>query len=77
MVKKCDRCGRLFDRGGGGSYFVGNAMKMDLCSDCRDELDAWAKGAKAVPVEGSDDQVEETADETPHFQCPFANGGWC
>lgn len=60
-VKKCDRCGKFFDRSTSGE-FEGRVMmtfkfseywmhdtaevKKDLCKECADKLETWLKAGE-------------------------------
>ena len=65
-VKKCDRCGRIFERNKEGTYegfkimrfkydvylLVENAdIKADLCEKCSKNLDEWLAAAVAPATE--------------------------
>lgn len=60
-VKKCDRCGKFFDRSKEGNfegrmvmtfafgeYWMNETAKMkkDLCKECADKLESWLKAGE-------------------------------
>lgn len=60
-VKKCDRCGKFFDRSTSGEfegrmvttfafcdYWMNDTAKVkkDLCKECADKLETWLKGSE-------------------------------
>lgn len=43
-VKKCDRCGRVYDKGIAGLRAIEvNNQRVDLCPLCGNQLDRWLK----------------------------------
>ena len=59
-VKRCDKCGKFFDRSTSGDFegrlvvtfefdnycFDEVKVKKDLCKECADKLEAWLKGGE-------------------------------
>lgn len=51
IARKCDRCGtyhdgRIYEVTIESSYYSAADEEHDLCSDCKNELDEFMKGAK-------------------------------
>lgn len=45
IIKRCDKCGKIYERGGFVSMYMDGAVfcSIDLCRECRDKLKGWVK----------------------------------